>query len=607
MPTYFRFSNSLQSIRSQQFTEWNGTLFFGAWYESAAFEVSGSAVVAVSAFSGARSVNSFGYAGMITDTLSGAVLTSYAPLLTLYPSGGAMSGFAIPSSGAILNSTWVVASSDDVFVTDVSGNVYSATQESDILSAPDVLSLSNIFATSGTTYVYLGTFGSAVRGLTYDSSATLLYAVSSNTNMLNSFNTTSYASGTLACPIYKTIALASSGALIAAGGWSPLYASGSFISVSLDPTNSSIFASTASGSGIVSIYTADASGNWSQAANAAVSGKPTSVIFTPIANTLFAADPVSGVVDVLTYITSVLTASQTLAISGANNVAITTNSASGLVLQNSQNKLTAIYVSGSTWATSGSALTLAAPNVALGLSSTQIVVGFASGLAYYTLSASGIWTQTSSAATIAPVTALAQDNIGNLIYAGSGYVATAAGSAAFSGSASGIVWQQGQILVGDSVNSAVHVFADASYGISLQKTYTTVSGLITIAQAPSGIFAITSGYVYPLTMTAPYTLTQTQSGAVSVYNGSAWSSTALNAGNVPEAITFDPFGNVTVATLGNKLYTISTTGGVISSAQITVFSGQVQSTSLGISSLGWYGGVLYGTSTQNECFAQVSP
>ena len=144
--------------------------------------------------------------------------------------------------------------------------------------------------------------------------------------------------------------------------------------------------------------------------------------------------------------------------------------------------------------------------------------------------------------------------------------------------------------------------------MTLQGSFAIASGATSIAMIGNEILIGYAAQTLRYTLGAPYQLQAVKNGQVGIYNTSTsgWTTTTLGPQFTPEAITFDPSGNVTVAALQNELFTIASSGGISAQRAVPVFTGQVANTPLGISSLSWINGHLYATSVLNETLMDVT-
>jgi hypothetical protein len=596
MATYYRLTTNA-SIHSQGQALWNGVLFFGAWYDQSAYELSGGALSGVAELS---SSGIYGFAGISTDGFSGVYLTRFDPVLLDYDTSGVVDTYAI-SSSAILNNT-VYVSGAAAFVTDVLGNVYGAAASGiNILAQSNILALPDIFTPGFDTS---GSFGTPIRGLV--TSGTTLLAIAPLLSGIGTLDTTTMTSGFIPAPMPFPTSLAISGSILAVGGWSAAQIASGFNGIAFDPTNSNLFVGVSTAYAGITSWTNDASGNWSQSQAVTGSGLPEYLAWSPLAGQVLTSVPSSGLVNVFAYSFGSFSLDQVLAVSGAGALTLT-DSTHALVCTPLLNEIAALEVSGTTWVASGT-VALANPESILTLASNQAVAGYASGLAYLTLSG-GTWAVTQQVALPFVPTSLALDNTSSVIAAGvvgaSGYLYANGVYTTFAGGVSGMFYQQGQIVVADPVNSVLRIFSDTGSGVPVeQNTFPVASAPIALASNLYDILIAASGVTYEAQFTAPYTLVAQQSGSVATYNG-AWSGTALKVGHLPEAVAFDASGNISAVTLQNELFTISVTGGIITSGEIVQFTGQPQDTPLGLSSLQWLNGHLYATSVLNNSLVEV--
>ena len=613
---FYRYSNPLQSIRSMAQTTWTSGLLFPSWKLDAAYLFS-AGVIQTTPLSGTVE---FGYPAAASDAASGAWTITFPGALTHYTSGGALT-FYSPGSGALFTGLTTVTSGGLPFIVDASGYVYGFTTglSGDVLSVSDIFSLSDIFsiAASGGLQEILR-FPVSPQGLVATSGAlyTILAALSGVGAVRSSGFTESFSSGFVATPMQFPTCLAASGSLLAVGGWNPATIASGFSAIATNPTDNSLFVGiTPSASALTLWHNSDGLGNWTLSQTVTGVAAATALAWSPLGNTIFSASPTSGVVQVFNYAFGTVTKTQTIALSGAAAVAFTLNALNALVCQPTQNVVTPLTLSGSAWVASGSLAIHDASSV-LALSNVEAMIGFASGavVAQY---AGGVWSSGAVTALSFVPTQLTQDLSGNLIAAGtsgsSGFVYTTGVTGSFNGSVSGLLYRQDQIVIADGTNALLRVFS-LNNGTLTQKTSLAVASPLTALAAPPladplaysvPVIAAASGVTSLVYFYSPFTLAYQKSNEFSLYNGSAWTSTQLKIGHQPEALTFDPSGNVSLVTLQNELFTMSATGGIVSSGVIAQFSGQPQTSPLGLSSLQWINGSLFATSVLNETLVQL--
>lgn len=582
--TYYRYAPApeIRAICAVPFGSGGGLLAPAAFVSSAALLVSGT--LSPTAVSGGLFP---GFAGAASDGASGAWLLGFGGPVTRLSAAGAVSSLSTPP---LTSFTGLASVSGVPWGVDASGSIYTR---------------------SGSAFVSgAGTFGVPARTLT--ARGATLYALLPSSSGVGTFDTGALTSGIIVAPMAVPAALGvSSGGLIAVGGWDQASIASGFFATAFDPANpSTILAGvSAAASGSLTVWTNDASGNWSLSQTLSGVGAPRKVAWLPTGGQIFAASPSSNQLTVANYALGILTLAQTISVSGAAALALTTDSLNGLICQPSLNQVTALTLSGSAWVTSGS-VGIGSPQAALALSSTSIAIGCSSGVALLSL-AGGAW----SVSSVIPMSftpgALATDGSGTIFGAGtsgaSGFVATSGISASFAGSTSGVIWQQGQLAVADQTNSLLRVFQFFNGALTQRTSISAPAGVSGIAANGQLVLANGASAAWQYRFGAPWTLQAERFGKVSLYNGSVWTTTNLQAGHIPQAVAFSPSGTLSVATLANELFTIAASGGIVSSGAITLFPGQAAGTPLGISSLTWLAGNLLATSSLNQSVVRLSP
>ncbi|MHB8391754.1 MAG: hypothetical protein ACYDBH_19615 [Acidobacteriaceae bacterium] len=330
------------------------------------------------------------------------------------------------------------------------------------------------------------------------------------------------------------------------------------------------------------------------------SGAPSGVAWTPTNEQLFVSDATNNVVTVYNLTGQTLASSHTFTVSGATSIAIIPNATQALICQPSKNLVTVLNNANNVW-TSGSTVAITNPIAVLALSDTSAVVADGSGVSVLTNN-SGTWSVTATAALAYTPTALAMDDVGGVYVVGvSGSTATLSvffsqtlvGGLSWTGGAVSVLWRQGQIVVGDDTNSVARVIGLASGSYQQFGSLATPATLLTIGAANESLFLSDQTQSYQCQFGAPYQLVRTESGSAAIYT-SSWSQTVLGIGDRPTAAVFDASGNLWVATDNNTVYEING-GGIVSTVIVEQNDVQNQSVPVGISSLLWNSGHLYGS------------
>lgn len=580
---YYRYDASPE-IRAISFCPWGSgsALLIPAWANQSAYLFS-SGLVSGTPISGSTFP---GYVGATSDGASGAWLLPYAGPITRYRSNGTLTPLATPS-GVVFTG-----------LTNVSG-------------APIAIDAAGkIYAKNGSTaFSVTGSVSGAAQSLV--ASGTLLYTIMQGASGLGTFNTLTLASGFIAAPFPVVSCVAAAPTRkTAIGGWDFANIPSGFAALAGNPVSGTILAAAASaGGGSAQLWDNDGFGNWTLGQTVGSLGAPSALVWLPTGAGLFYSSAAGNTLQVLSYAFGALALAQTLSVSGAAAVAVTLDSQNALVCQPSLNTLQPLTISGSGWVVSGS-VAIGNPQSVIALTATTAAVGCSSGLAFLSLVA-GAWNVSSTVSLPFVPTQLARDNAGTVYAAGPSGTTTriyANGiSTLYVGGLAGMFWEQGQLVLADETNSLLRVYEFFQNVFTAQTTLTGPSGMAALATAGGGstIFAAGSGAAWQCEFTSPWQLRRIRYGKASAYNGTTWTTTNLKAGHTPEALTLDPSGNITVATLQNELFTVSPTGGVISSGIVTQLAGQPQSTPLGISSLLWQGAALYATSSLNQAFMRL--
>jgi hypothetical protein len=599
-------------------TAWASGVFLPAWEHPSAYQLN-AGVIATTAVSGSTEL---GFAGVAPSGNVGLWLLPFYGPLSLYNMSGIVNAYVPPNAAIVF--TGLGSLSTVPYAVDASGNIYTLAENTttiDILSLYDVLSTADLFASSGlgtSGLVAIGTFGSPA--LTLSGQGNKLYTLSATASGIGTATISGTGSGAvvtsslIATPMPVPSCLAVSGSLIAVGGWGTMTISSGFSALAANPLNNTSFIGATPAVSAISYWQLNGLNGWAETQTLSGIGSLNALAWSSIGNTLLGTDSINNVLSVFNYTFGSLTRSQTLALSGATAVGLTPNATKALACQPSLNTVTSLSLGGSTWAL-GAPLSIAkASSVFLPTASTA-VVGASGALVnlQYTL---GAWVIGASTTLSFTPSYLASDSLGNIIAAGTqganGYLYTQGLTATFSGSVVGLFYQQGQYVIADGTNSRLRVFSLFAGALTEQNDYqgpnslqalnaTSIISPITVATT---IIAAGSGATEFFNLSAPYALAANKNGEVSTYNGSGWVTTNLQS-YIPTALTFDPSGRITVATLQNELFTISPTGGVIASGVITQFTGQPQATPLGISSLQWINNSLFATSSLNDIVLEI--
>jgi hypothetical protein len=414
--------------------------------------------------------------------------------------------------------------------------------------------------------------------------------------------------GSIALPASTTgtcLAVAS-GSPLALGGWqqSTPFSGALAGDAVVDPQNAELML--AVGSGVAYLWTSPAqySDAWSPSGVLTGLDALSAVAWTPDGTQALTCSPASNNVQVLGYSAASLTLNQTLSVPGACAVAVAADSTHALVAQSGQAQLATLTFNGGSWA-AGTPISGVPGIVAVApVGASGMVAAYASGLLGLSLVA-GSWVDSYNVSLGFTPTALTVDMFNQVYVAGSGQLAVVSGgvmtgSGSWTGGApSALAIQQGRLIASVPADGLLRIFGLSAPGQwTQQNSVAGISGLNGLALSSTTLFILsnTNTYTYGFSG-APFTLSQVQSGTVSLWNGSAWTEVQLGAGHVPSAMAWDTSGNLQVATKQNTRWVVSSAGSVLSSGIIPQYAGQAQTAWLAPSALLETGGTVYcGTS-----------
>lgn len=578
MTTFYR-DDGLDT-RAVALTPRAGVPFFGTMISlSGVYVLSGAVLAAITPYS----TGSPGFVGVAQSSGGTNWGLGYVSDLYSLSSGGVFSHVTCPSGQIYMG---LAATSGQPYFTTASGAIYT--------------SIGGAAATG------IGAFGTTMSSLAV--SGSVLFALLSPLSSLATFNLAGATSGLVVSPITSPKCLAATSGFIALAGTSPTTISSGFVAIAADPVNELLFAgSTPSASG-VSLWLNDGYGNFSQ--QQIVSGLPDirALAWTPNGGTLMGCNPVTGAVKVMAYSFGVLSVAQTINIAGAAAVDTSDDNTRALVCSPTGNLITQLFYNGVSWAASGT-LAIGAPSAVIMTSDSAAYVGCSSGIA--TLQRTGnVWSIAGTTALPIAATLLALDQMGNVLAAGPSGATSAAvfasgGTYTYAGGVSGLSVIQAQLLAADPVGGVVRVLSYFLGTVQQEASRPFTAGVSVVAPVGDVVLFATPTLTRPYVRSAPFSFGRQQKGVVSVYTSGAFATTELGAGHIPSALTFNPSGQVSVATFANELYTIATSGGVITSGTIAQDTGQLQSVPIGLSSLAWINGNLFGVSSLNEALLRI--
>jgi hypothetical protein len=318
--------------------------------------------------------------------------------------------------------------------------------------------------------------------------------------------------------------------------------------------------------------------------------------WSPDGGHVLAASVASGTVQSISYAAGVIALIQTLSVSGACGIAMTSDSLHALVAQSGLAQLMPLTFTG-TWITGAAVSGVPGISNIAALGASGAVATYSSGLAYLTL-ASGGWGITNTLALGYAPTALTTDNFGQVYAAGSGHVSVASsggvliGSGAWTGGApTSIAVQAGRVLMAVPNDGLLYIYGPSIPGavVTWQQQGSSplvASGTVNLALSDTTLFAMTTGATVMWGFSGtPFVLTSVVSGVVAQRAGGSWTVTPLGIGQTPTALGYDGSGNLRVATVQNTQWSIATNGSVNSSGSLFTYPLQTQITPLGVSAM----------------------
>lgn len=538
----------------------------------------------------------YGYVDAATDNVSGALMAQYSALpgvtggsAVYLASGGSITSYAYGVTGAsLLGVAWSPGLSS-----------FYAVNSSGSLFVPSGASLAQISA------AWAPTSGAAQLASSGSSLYTILNGNQVGTMALSSVGTG--VSGVLSPPLTTVLTIVASGGFVVAAGFnSSVIAATGYVWATLDPAVSSNALFIASGTNRIDLWT-NTSENWSFMQSISGTGNPRHAAWSPNGVTAFVTDPVSGKISVVAYSAGTISVSATLTLAGAGPAVFTPAGDAAVVLQPSQNSITPYILSGSVW-TPLASISLTSPESIISNGPSGVVVGSSAGINYLQLSG-GAWSITASAAMPFQCQSVTMDLNGVVLTAGSsgpsGYLAIVSGTTTLSstswpGSGTAIAYKTGRTAVLDPINGLIRVFGPVGAQYSTPTQYSAISGIATNSQqlfhGPISFLVIGPSSIPQFDWGIPYAVVPAQNGAISIFSSGSWTSHSFGVGVVPTAVAFDPSGSISTVTQ-NNFYKVSVSATVVTSGILPVYPGQPSGTILGISSLLWQGGLLYGSSS----------
>lgn len=605
----YAFAPDNSRIRTVSLVPWgagSSGLFLPRWPQGVAgaspivWTWSGAAFSSAALTSGALNLPiNYGFAGAASDGAGNAWTTQYSGSLVSYTSAAVASGFPLPG-GHLFNGVAYVPGFSTPYVATASGRIFAGTGAAAVgvgFGRPTWF-----LATSGTTLFALAS------GSTPTSGGFATFSLTSSGAGTSGFVLTPFSY----LNIPMCIAASTAASSVAVGGWSNYTLATGYTYFAFASGAANMIA-LASGAGLIDLFSG-ISDAWTRTQSVTGAGHPAFAIWTPDNTHILISDPTSGTVRNFTFLAGTITSGQVLNIPNATQIAITPDGRRALVTQNTSNTVTPLTLSGAVWVSGTPVSGIASPRAILALTSARAVVGFASGLSYLSLVGNSWVTSGSASLAFNPSTVLTAS--GYVMAAGtqgsSGFFSVVSGTAgvftdSWVGSGSSMIFEQGQVVITNPASGAFRTYGNLFTNFMLVYNFVTPNEVLNgVAVSPltpqsSGgtVFAsnLAGTAVSLYQFTTPFYGEPIRNGAVGIYKGGSWVQAVLGSGQVPTAVTFDTSGNVYAATLMNNLYTV-TSGGVISaSGAILQFTGQPQSTPLGISAMTFVGSGLYGSSS----------
>lgn len=545
-----------------------------------------------------------------TDSISGDLSTGWLSLESTQETGYVA---CVASSGTV----WALGYGEGLLAYSPSGSMTWALPFGEtfcgIVLQTDV---PYFLSTNGTLYTIANNvitqaadFGATCSGL--QASGSVLYALS-GTNLL-SLDLSSGTTSSIAIPMTYPANMAATSGLIGITGtdnYSVDISANAFVYL---PLLKELFAAQTSANEI-QVLTKNSVDDWTVSQTVSgVGGDPSFMAVLSNAEQLLVSNPTNNILQIVPETDGVWGSgtAQSLSVTDASALVVTPDNTTALVCQPSQNQVGVFTETNGVWASGYVIAVTGAQSIVLSGSDSGYCGG-TSGITNLIL-LNGSWQSSGSISTSFSVESVAVDSMGGLYAAGSngstGYLevyfnGVAVGGASWTGNAKQVAWYEGQILVLDTVNNLLRIFGLVNGSYSQQTQLTAPTNTNAFVELDVTWF-IGANQLYQYEWGAPYTFQPAQTGLASIYSLSSatWATYAIGRSQRPFAATFDDSGNLWVASDGNMLYAIASDGSLVSSNTIDVYPGQIQTTPLGISSLKWWNGVLYGSSCLNDAIA----
>jgi hypothetical protein len=415
--------------------------------------------------------------------------------------------------------------------------------------------------------------------------------------------TTGGVSGSIALPggiTTPSCLAAASGLPLAVGGWINAPPLSGAAAAGIDPQNFATMMAVGSGRAMLWQTSGALSENWSLTQTLSGLANLAAMSWRPDGTQVLAASPASGMVQAIGYSAGIMSLVQGISISGACSVAVAGGSINALVAQSGLSQLATLTYSGA-WV-SGTPVT-GVPGIAVVVpfGPTGAVASTSGGVAFLSL-ITGTWNVSSNVLLGFAPTALTVDPFLQVYAGGSGAMSVLSGSTVLgSGSWSGgaptaIAVQDGRVVLAVPSDNLLRLFGQSSPGVWTQQSTRTLSlgTQVGLALSDTVLFTMGSGAtnLYGFSGT-PYVLTPVTQGAIGLWSGSTWTTTNIGVGNNPADVAFDASGNVWAVTVQGTYWSFASSGTILSSGIVPVFTGQFQTTPLGYSAICPASGAVY--------------
>ena len=339
------------------------------------------------------------------------------------------------------------------------------------------------------------------------------------------------------------------------------------------------------------------------------SSVPNSLAWVPNGAQALVFDKVNGTLQVLAYAAGNLSIAQTVAVTGASGglntgqIAIMPDSTNALLIQPNANSVQPLVSNAGTWSLSGAVVTgVVSPQAiaSLGIGYAAVI---GSGALYYLSQINNQWSISSSAAIATGSVDMVADSVNRLYIA-----STARTLQVFSGTtligqgswatvnAKKILVNQGRVMIVINSCGLLMMVPDSptTYVEGNTYLYPRTAAPPTMGYIPASLFNSTVMLGAPVGTNigtcrydfsgAPYTLQRVQAGAVGYWNGGSWPYIVnLGVDHIPSAIAYDFSGKIWVATVQNDLYSLNSSGAILTSGIVQSY--QAQTVPLGVSAL----------------------